>query len=135
MTKYGRSPWLDQFPKTRVPSYPKFKGPIQTGVVIVGGGLTGCATAYAMSAAGAKVVLLEADRVGQGATAAAAGWIAETPGVPLGGLEKAIGLRAARRAWQAWHRAALDFAALLRRLDIRCHLQECGSVTVAATPD
>src|SRR5262249_51294566 len=135
MTKYGRSPWLDGFPKSRIPKYPRYTGATQTAAVIVGGGLTGCATAYAFAAAGVKPILLEGDQIGRGATASAAGWVAGHPGVLFGELEKAHGRRAARRAWQAWHRAALDFAALLRRLEIKCHLQECGSVTVAARPD
>jgi len=135
MTKYGRSPWLDQFPKSRIPSYPKHRGTTPTDVVIVGGGLTGCATAYAFAAAGAKVVLLEAEQIGRGTTALSSGWISENPAVPFGDLENAIGLRNARYAWQAWHRAALDFASLLRRLKIKCDLEECGSVTVALTPE
>jgi glycine/D-amino acid oxidase-like deaminating enzyme len=135
MTKYGRSPWLDHFPKSRVVSHPKHRGATPTEVVIVGGGLTGCASAYAFAVAGAKVVLLEADQIGRGATAFSSGWITEDPGVLFGDLEKAIGRRAARRGWQAWHRAALDFAALLRRLDIKCRLEERGSVTVARTPE
>ncbi len=108
---------------------------MRTGAVVVGGGLTGCLTAYALSAAGIKVVLLEAHRIGRGATAHASGWIAEDPGVSFADLEQAMGLRAARRAWQAWRRAALDFTALLRRLDVRGHLAEGGSATVASTPD
>ena len=138
MTKYGRSPWLDQFPKSRVPSYPRHRG---TGavevvdVVIVGGGLTGCATAYAFASAGAKVMLLEAEQIGRGTTALSSGWISEDTGVPFGDLEKAIGRRNARYAWQVWRRAALDFATLLRRLEIKCHLEERGSVTVALTPE
>jgi len=135
MTKYGRSPWLDLFPKSRVPSYPRHRGKTPTDVVIVGGGLTGCATAYAFAAAGATVVLLEADRIGRGTTALSSGWISEDPGVPFGAIENLIGRRNARYAWQAWRRAALDFATLLRRLDIKCHLEERGSVTVALTPE
>src|SRR5262249_21762087 len=104
VTKYGRSPWLDQFPKSRVPSYPRHRGSMRADVVIVGGGLTGCATAYACAASGVKVLLLEADRIGHGATAAASGWIATEPGVPFARLEAAVGLRSARRAWHAWRR-------------------------------
>jgi glycine/D-amino acid oxidase-like deaminating enzyme len=133
MTKYGRSPWLDQFPKSRVPSYPKHRGALETDVVIVGGGLTGCVTAYATAAAGLRTVLLERDRIGRGATAYSSGWISDDPGVPFDALEKAIGLRAARRAAQSWRRAALDFSALLRRLDIKCHLEPRKSITVATT--
>ena len=114
-----------------MPSYPKFRGNICTDVVIIGGGLTGCATAYALSAAGVKVVVLEADQIGRGATGASAGWMGDEPGVGFAELENALGLRDARRAWQAWHRAGLDFAALLRRLKIKCALEPLGSTTAA----
>jgi glycine/D-amino acid oxidase-like deaminating enzyme len=108
---------------------------MDTEVVVVGGGITGCATAYALSAAGVKVVLLEADQVGRGATGSSGGWVGDDPGVSLANLEKAIGLRSARRALQVWHRAGLDFAALLRRLDIKCDLESRGALTVAMTPE
>ena len=135
MTHYGRSPWLDRFPKSRIPSYPRFRGRVDSAVVVVGGGLTGCATAYAFAAAGIDVILLEADRVGRGTTASASGWIAEDPGTSFLALEKATGLRSARRAWQGWRRAALDAAALLRRLDVKCDLEPQSSLTIASTPD
>ena len=135
MTKYGLSPWIDQFPKSRVPDYPRHRGSTRSDVVIVGGGLTGCATAYAFAAAGLKVVLLEADRIGRGATGSATGWIAPDPGVPFAQLEKTFGAKSAQRAWHAWRRAALDFAALLRRLDVKCSLEAHDAVLVARTPE
>jgi glycine/D-amino acid oxidase-like deaminating enzyme len=135
LTKYGRSPWVDRFPTSRIPSHPRQRGHIDTGVVIVGGGLTGCTTAYAFAAAGIKVVLLEADRIGRGSTGSAAGLMADEPGVPFMDVEKARGRRSARRAWQAWRRAALDFATLLRRLDVKCDLNPATAVTVAVTPE
>jgi glycine/D-amino acid oxidase-like deaminating enzyme len=135
VTKYGVSPWLDQFPKARIPSYPRYRGKTQSGVVIIGGGLTGCAAAYAFAAAGVKVVLLEADRIGRVATGASAGWIATEPGVAFGHLEKSVGQRGARRAFQAWRRAALDFAALLRRLDIKCGLEPHDAIVVARSQE
>jgi glycine/D-amino acid oxidase-like deaminating enzyme len=135
MTKLGRSPWFEEFPKSRVPAYPPQRGPLDADVVIIGGGLTGCASAYALAAAGVKAMLLEADHIGRGSTASATGWIADDPGVPFAGVEKAIGLRAAQWAWRTWHRGALDFAALLRRLDVKCELEPRGSMTVAVTPE
>jgi glycine/D-amino acid oxidase-like deaminating enzyme len=135
VTKYGVSPWLDQFPKARIPSYPRYRGKTQSDVVIVGGGLTGCAAAYAFAAAGVKVVLLEADRIGRVATGASVGWIATEPGVPFGQVEKSVGHRGARRAFQTWRRAALDFAALLRRLDIKCGLESHDAIVVARSPE
>ena len=89
MIRYGRAPWGDRFPASRVPSYPRFRE-LRAGragdaadVVIIGGGLTGCAVAYALGAAGIKAVLLEADRIGRGNSLAAAGWISDDPGVPF----------------------------------------------------
>jgi glycine/D-amino acid oxidase-like deaminating enzyme len=101
--------------------------------VIVGGGLTGCATAYACAAAGVKAVLIEAGRVGRGSTGSAAGWISDDPGVSLVEVEKAVGLRAARTAWQVWRRAALDFGALIRRLELKCDFKPRGALLVATT--
>lgn len=135
MTKYGRSPWIVNVPKSRVPAYPRHRGATQRSVVIVGGGLTGCATAYAFAAAGVNVVLVEADRIGRGSTGSAAGVIAGDPGVSFVELEKAVGLRAARSAFQSWRRAARDFAALFRRLGVKCDLQSAGAATVAVTPE
>jgi len=135
MTKYGRSPWIDQFPSSRVRTYPRHRGPLSRDVVIVGGGLTGCATAYAFAAAGVKVALLEETQIGRGSTGAASGWISDEPGIDFVALEQAIGRRAARHAWQAWRRAALDFSALLKRLDVKCRFQPQETWTVAATPE
>lgn len=135
MTKYGRSLWLDQFPKSRIPSHPRHRGALQADAVVVGGGLTGCLTAYALGTAGMKVVLLEASRIGRGTTAFSSGWIADDPGVSFAELEKAVGLRRARHAWRSWRRAALDFPALLRRLEIKCHFAPQSTITVAANAE
>ena len=135
MIHYGRAPFLDRFPSSRVPSYSRHKGPLTSEVVIVGGGLTGCATAYAFAAAGIEVTLVEADRIGRGSTGAVAGWISEDPGASFVEVEKIIGRRAAKNAFHAWRRAALDFSALLRRLDISCYLEPHSTLTVALTPE
>jgi glycine/D-amino acid oxidase-like deaminating enzyme len=135
MIHYGRAPFLDRFPSSRVPAYPRHKGPLASEVVIVGGGLTGCATAYAFAAAGIHVTLVEAERIGRGSTSAVAGWISEDPGASFVEVEKMIGGRMARHAFHAWRRAALDFSALLRRLDIACHLEPHSALTVAFTPE
>jgi glycine/D-amino acid oxidase-like deaminating enzyme len=135
MTKYGRSPWVDTFPKARVPSYPRQRGPLQASVVIVGGGLTGCAAAYAFSANNIDVVLVEANQVGRGSTGMAAGWIGGDPGVSFVEVEKALGRAAARDVFRSWRRAALDFAALIRRLGIKCAFKPQDTAIVALTPD
>ena len=135
MTRYGRSPWIDGVPKTRVPSYPRHSGKDPADVVIIGGGLTGCAAAQALAAAGQKVVLLEADRIGRGTSGTSTGWIADDPGVSFQDLEKALGLKRARWAFQAWRRAARDLATQLRRLNIKCALEPALTLTAALSPE
>jgi glycine/D-amino acid oxidase-like deaminating enzyme len=135
MTRYGRSPWTDRFPRSRVPSYPRLKGRHELEVVIIGAGLTGCATAYSFASAGIPVAVLEAGQIGRGASAFSTGWISDDPGASFGAAQKLLGLRAARHAWQAWRRAALDFGALLRRLDIKCYLESRPAILAATTPD
>ena len=135
MTIYDRSPWLQQFPKARVPVLSRQRGALTADVVIIGGGLTGCATAYAFAAAGVKVTLVEAAQIGHGSSGSASGWISEDPGVGFAELAQAIGLRGATRIFQSWRRAALDFASLLRRLDVKCFIEAHPAVTVAMTPE
>ena len=104
-------------------------------VVVVGGGLTGCATAYAFAAAGIGVMLLEAAGVGEGATAASAGLLLQEPNADYRALEGSQGRRAARLVWQMSRRAMLDGAATLRRLRIRCQLESRDLITFTNAPD
>lgn len=134
MVNYGRSPWLERYPKSRVPAYPRLKQSLTTDVVVVGGGLTGCATAYAFAAAGVKIAVVEANQIGRASSANAFGWIADAPG-RFHQLEQRLGVRSARRAWQGWRRAALDLSALLRRLEVRCALEPRQALTIARTAE
>jgi glycine/D-amino acid oxidase-like deaminating enzyme len=123
--------WLDRFPKTRRPSYPRFKGDFETDVVIVGGGLTGCACAWSFANAGIRTVLLEAETLGGGGTAELVGVIRPDFDASFRENVQAYGLRASRTMWQNLRRAALDMAAAMRRLEIRCDLSPCDFLTIA----
>lgn len=112
--------WLDRAPKNRRPSYPRLRGQVEAPVVIVGGGLTGAACALSFGTAGIKTIVLEADRIGAGATAGSIGLIREDFDASFQQTAKAHGLRASRLLWQGMRRAALDFAAALRRFQVRC---------------
>ncbi len=129
--RYGVSPWTVALSTTRRPVFPRYNGDSQTEVVIIGAGLTGCATAYACAAAGFKPVVLEAERIGLGATAYGTGLILPDPGPAFRDVVRAHGLRAGKRVFVSWRRASLDAAALLRRLNIRCGLAALDSLVTA----
>jgi glycine/D-amino acid oxidase-like deaminating enzyme len=133
--RYGLPPWLHGAPARTAPAYPAFSGAHERTVAIVGGGLTGALTAYAFAAAGVRVALLEQDRVGTGATGRSAGLVLADPDGDFLRHETALGRRAARGVWQATHRAALDLAAAIRRLNLRCGLQPADLIVYARDPE
>ncbi len=130
-TRYGVSPWIDTFPSKRRPDHPRLRGEHSADVVIVGGGLTGCATAFACAAAGMRPLVIEADRLGVGSAGRSAGLLLPDPGVSFRDIVSAHGLRAARKVFEGYGKAASDGAATLRRLNIRCDLLSCDDVLVA----
>jgi len=114
--------FFDTFPRSRRPDYPRFRGDARTRVAIVGGGLTGCACAASFASAGVDLILLEADRIGSGATAASPGLLRQDLDASFAASADQHGLRVARHVWQAFRRASLDFGAALRRFEIRAEL-------------
>jgi glycine/D-amino acid oxidase-like deaminating enzyme len=134
-TRYGASPWVHDFPSTRRPDYPKLRGAHTTDVVIVGGGLTGCATAQACAMAGLKPILVEANRVGQGSAGRSAGLLLPEPGPAFRDIAQAHGLRAARRVFETWGKGASDAAAMLRRLKIPGGIDAIDNLVVAFRGD
>ena len=134
--RYGLPYWLGEFPRTRRPSYPRHRGHLETEVAIVGGGLTGCATAYALASAGVNAALFEAGQIGQGSTGGSTAMLMQEPEVDFQDLVKRYGLRATRRIWQITRRATFDLGATVRRLKIRsCQLQPQDSIYFATDPE
>src|SRR3989442_6952094 len=82
-TRYGISPWVHQLPDSRRPEFPRARGESTSNVVIVGAGLTGCATAYACAVAGLRAVVLETCRIGQGRSGRRPGLLLPEPRPPF----------------------------------------------------
>ena len=130
-TRYGDSPWIHAFPDARRPTLPQLGRDLTCDAVIIGGGLTGMATAYACARAGLTTAVLEADRLGSGSGGRSAGLLLPEPGPAFRDLVQAHGLRSARTIFDTWRRASLDAAALLKRLSIQCALAPVDTITVA----
>jgi glycine/D-amino acid oxidase-like deaminating enzyme len=118
-TRYGVSPWIEEFPKKRRPEFPRFSGTATLPVVIVGGGLAGVFTAYAFSAAGIRVALLEAQRLGQTGGGRSPGVLQGEAAPSYRDVEERHGRKAARALFDASRRAVLDLATTARRLGVR----------------
>jgi glycine/D-amino acid oxidase-like deaminating enzyme len=132
-TAYGTSYWIDRVGRRPAPAS-RLTGDLEVDVAIVGGGLTGCLAAALFARAGVPVALVEAGRLGERA-ALDAGWVLETPGVDFAALQKALGLKDARRAYEATRRAALDVSAFLRRLGPKLGPEPREGLAIATAAD
>jgi gamma-glutamylputrescine oxidase len=130
-TRYGSSFWIDNVSGKSGIDAGRLRGEVTTAVAIVGGGLTGCAVAYACSAAGIKAVLLEADRVGRGPSAFGDGVARAEPARSFRDLEREVGRRAARAMFDATRRAVLDLATTTRRLATRSRVEIADALRIA----
>lgn len=94
-------------------------------VVIVGGGVIGCAIAYELAREGVGVIVLEADQVGRGASGAAAGH--------LTALDRAAGGSASAPFAAACIDMTAELVGHLRdETGIDASLRECGTLRIPA---
>jgi glycine/D-amino acid oxidase-like deaminating enzyme len=122
----GRTIWLGRTkPATR---YPILRGQHETEVAIVGGGMTGAMLAESFTRHGARVAVIEGDRVGHGSTAASTALLLQEPDYDLGDLSGKYGSRAAKRIWTLSRDAARDFVRTIERLEISCDLSRRDSL-------
>jgi glycine/D-amino acid oxidase-like deaminating enzyme len=118
-TRYGISPWLDGVPVKRRPEFGAFRAVIEHPVVVVGAGMSGAMTAYACVAAGLKVIVLEAERVGLGGSGRATGLLSGEAAESYRDLEARAGRRVARALFGAMQSAPRELASTVKRLGIR----------------
>ncbi|MEP6915391.1 MAG: FAD-binding oxidoreductase, partial [Acidobacteriota bacterium] len=125
--RVGTSYWLDQF-RGRAPRLPSLRGTRSVDVAIVGGGITGCLAAYLMAEAGLTVLLLEAQRIARGSTAASTALLMQEPDVDFSDLPSRYGTARTRRIWARSSTAVRGFVELLRRLRLSASLKVVPSV-------
>ena len=84
---------------TPLPPFPALAGEVRADVVVVGGGYTGLSAALHMAQAGLRVVLLEAHRVGFGASGRNGGQVGSGQRLEVDDLEPMFGRDTTRRLW------------------------------------
>ena len=125
--RIGTSYWLDQY-RGQLPRFPAMRGARAADVAIVGGGITGCLAAFLFAEAGLSVVLLEAQRIGRGSTAASTALLMQEPDVDFRDLAARYGAARTRQIWACSSQSVRGLTGLLRRLRIDASVESVPSV-------
>lgn len=116
-----------------LPEFPTLKGEVKVDVCVVGGGYMGLSTAIHLRRHGFSVALLEANRVGWGASGRNGGHVGTGQRAGQESLEKWVGLEHAKELWRLGLDAVNLVCKLVDEFDIDCDLG-VGNLHVASKP-
>ncbi len=116
---------------TALDPFPPVAGQMRADVCVVGAGYTGLSAALHLAEMGADVVLLDAHRVGFGASGRNGGQLGSGQRQDQIALEKMLGQDAARRLWDLAEDAKMLVRDLTARHGIDCYLRN-GVATAAS---
>ena len=111
--------------------FPQLEGAHSADVCIIGGGYTGLSTAIHLRELGYSVIVLEANRVGWGASGRNGGHVGTGQRAGQHELEKMVGKDQARGLWNLGLEAVDTVTSLIERFDIDCELKQ-GNLHVAS---
>ena len=114
-------------------AFPSLDGDEQADVCVIGGGYTGLSTALHLRQKGYDVVLLEAERVGWGASGRNGGHVGTGQRADQSSIEKWVGNEAAKGLWQLSLEAVQKVCDLIETHEIDCELGT-GNLHLAAKP-
>lgn len=100
--------------------FPALQCATSADVCVIGGGIAGCAAALTLAERGYRVVLLEAERVGWGASGRSGGQVMYGLAVEQAELEHELGLADARLVWQISLEGLEWLKSRIRRHAIQC---------------
>lgn len=103
--------------------YPRLQGDQKADVCVIGGGFTGLSTAINLAERGYEVVLLEAERIGFGASGRNGGLVGSGQRKDVLEMEEAFGLQTSRQFWDFAEAAKTEIRDRIAKHDIRCDLQ------------
>jgi len=107
----------------RIKHFPALSENLRCDICVIGGGYTGLSTALHLRRLGYDVILLEAERVGWGASGRNGGQLGSGQRVGQDTLERAVGPEKARMLWDLGEDSKRLVVDLIRTHDIDCDLK------------
>ncbi len=99
---------------------PRLQGALEADVCVVGGGIAGCSAALHLAERGFKVILLEEQRIGWGASGRSGAQAIQGIAAGQAKMDRLIGPPAARRVWEVSVEGLALMRQLIRRFSIDC---------------
>ena len=115
------------------PDCPALEGPVEADVCVIGAGYTGVSTALNLAERGYSVVVLEAARIGWGASGRNGGQICSGYSPSMRKIAGWVGIEAAKRLWDMAEEAKAIIRGRVARHSIPCDLKP-GYLLGAAKP-
>ncbi len=116
-----------------VPERPELNGEVETDVCIVGAGYTGLSTAIALLESGFKVSIVEAAKVGFGASGRNGGQIVNSYSRDIDVIERSVGPKQAKLLGDMAFEGGRIIRERIAKYNIQCDLKD-GGVFAANTP-
>ncbi|AIS12975.1 FAD-dependent oxidoreductase [Pseudomonas chlororaphis subsp. aurantiaca] len=113
---------------------PELEGDVSADVVVVGAGFAGLSTALELAALGAKVVVLERECAGFGASGRNAGYLAGSLGIEFEMFLKRVGHAKAKNIVSFYDEGVAYVERRLRELGIDCDYNASGVIRAAVHP-
>ncbi|MCJ7558609.1 MAG: FAD-binding oxidoreductase [Gammaproteobacteria bacterium] len=104
--------------------HPELTQDLQVDVCVIGGGFTGLSAALNLAERGYKVALLEAERIGFGASGRNGGLVGSGQRKDVLEMEKTFGLETSRKFWDFAEAAKTEIRERVARHNIQCDLQK-----------
>ena len=131
MTMNEKNFWLTTVDAPLVPARDL---PVRADVAVIGAGFTGLSAARTLAKGGAKVVVLETENVGWGASCRNGGMVLTGLKLPTTKLVGRYGREATKRMYAASLESIDCVEAVVREENIDCSFLRCGHLEVACKP-
>lgn len=113
---------------------PELKENVSCDYLIVGGGITGVSLAYFLNKLGAKkIVLIEKNMIGSGATGKSAGIITPKAELDLAELIEIMGVEKAKKYWKENHEVLKLIKKIIKKEKIKCDLEQQDTIMVSGS--
>ena len=113
----NKSYWVESTKKT---NYPKISENWNTNVLIIGGGMTGIATAYMLSESGLNITIVDADRIAMGVTANTTAKITSQHGLIYDYLLNSYNFDTAKSYLDSNEEAIKNISSIINKENINC---------------